>query len=80
MPLSEEVKLLIKQLLEPNPDKRINMQGILKHKWLENEPEQLKIEIFSELELETIRKDITYQDMSRYKRNKALKHKIDLMN
>lgn len=33
-PLSEDVKNLIKHLLEPNPEKRITMKGILNHKWL----------------------------------------------
>ena len=37
LPLSEEVKGLLKLLLEPNPDKRITMENILKHKWLEED-------------------------------------------
>ena len=51
---------MIKAILEPNPDKRITMQGILNHKWLEDQPEVGKVEIFTEQELETIRKDFTY--------------------
>lgn len=49
-PLSEDVKSLIKLLLEPNPDKRITMKGILNHKWMLDDPseEQTKIEIFTE--------------------------------
>lgn len=54
------MKSLIKAILEPNPDKRISMQAILNHKWLAEDPEEPKVEIFTEQELETIRKDFTY--------------------
>jgi serine/threonine protein kinase len=36
-PLSDDVKNLIKSILEPNPDKRITMQGILNHRWMQDE-------------------------------------------
>jgi 5'-AMP-activated protein kinase catalytic alpha subunit len=35
-PLSEDVKNLLKLLLEPSPDKRIGIDGIMQHKWLQD--------------------------------------------
>ena len=47
------------------------MEQIKQHPWLQEAYEEgFKVEIFSEQEKETIRKDFTYQDMSRYKRNR----------
>jgi 5'-AMP-activated protein kinase, catalytic alpha subunit len=34
IPYSEEVKGLIKLMLEPNPDKRIDIQTLRRHSWL----------------------------------------------
>ncbi|CDW72434.1 protein kinase domain containing protein [Stylonychia lemnae] len=80
LPLSEDVKSLLKSLLEPSPDKRITIEGIQQHQWLLEISDQQDIEIFTQQELETIRKDFTYQDMSRYQRNKLLKMKIEKQN
>jgi serine/threonine protein kinase len=34
VPLSDEVKGLIKLLLEPNPDKRMDIKTLQRHSWL----------------------------------------------
>ena len=60
--LSRDLKSLIKGLLEPDPSKRLTMKQIVNHPWV-LDVSQGQPEIFSESELQAIRKDFTYKEM-----------------
>lgn len=68
--LSDEAKSLIRALLEPEPSKRLNINQVSKHPWLQEAYEEgFTVEIFNEQEKQAIEKDFTYQDMRRFRRN-----------
>ena len=69
--LSDEVKHLLRCLLEPDPQKRYTIKQIKKHPWMQEvynedfEPQEL----FTEEEKLKISKDFSYNDVARYERN-----------
>ena len=68
--LSDNVKNLIKSLLETDPKKRLNIQQVRDHPWLTDNPSEYEhLEIFSQEELDIIKKNFTYQDVRRFNRN-----------
>jgi 5'-AMP-activated protein kinase catalytic alpha subunit len=72
--ISEDAKNLIKLLLEPDHTKRITINEVRRHKWLEEAYKSSPIplaEIFSEAEKESIKADFTYQDLKRFRRNEG---------
>lgn len=67
--ISEEARSLISGCLERDPIKRLTINQILSHKWLEDVDEN--IELFTEQEKEYIKKEFTYQETDRYNRNET---------
>lgn len=66
--MSDNVKDLLKKLLEPDPAKRLKINKVLDHIWFTDVDET--IELFTEEEHEKIKKEFTYKDASRLNRNK----------
>ena len=62
--LSKDLKSLIRGLLEPDPTKRLTMAQVRKHPWMLSKS-KARVEILSEMELTTIRRDFTYQEMAK---------------
>ena len=60
-------KSLIKEILEVDPRKRLSIKQILAHEWLADAPSSL--EIFTESEMATIKKEFTYNNVRRLNRN-----------
>ena len=65
--ISAEARDMLRGLLEINPHKRLTVEEILKHPWLEDYDESLQL--FNNQEREMIKKEYTYNDPSRYNRN-----------
>lgn len=65
--VSKEARKLIKSILEVNPNKRIKLKEILNNQWLEDTPES--IDVFTENEKETIKKELIYANTRRINRN-----------
>lgn len=65
--VSKEGRKLIKSILEVNPEKRLKLKEILRAPWLEDAPES--IDVFTENEKETIKKELTYANTKRINRN-----------
>lgn len=65
--VSKEARKLIKSILEVNPNKRIKLKEILLTQWLEDTPET--IDVFTENEKETIKKELIYANTRRINRN-----------
>jgi serine/threonine protein kinase len=65
--ISIEARNLLRGLLEVNPEKRLNIKQIYRHKWLDDIDTDLQL--FNELERDMIRKEYTYNDPRRYNRN-----------
>ena len=65
--ISKEGRKLIKSILEVNPEKRLTLKEILNTPWLEDTPETL--EIFTDNEKETIKKELIYANTKRINRN-----------
>jgi len=65
--VSKEGRKLIKGILEVNPRKRLRLKEILKNQWLEDAPEH--IDIFTDNEKETIKKELIYANTKRINRN-----------
>lgn len=64
---SPMAKSLIKEILEVDPRKRLSIKQILAHEWLQDAPSSL--EIFTESEMATIKKEFTYNNVRRLNRN-----------
>ena len=58
---------MLRGLLEINPHKRLTIEQILAHPWLQDYDDQLQL--FNDQEREMIKKEYTYNDPSRYNRN-----------
>lgn len=61
--ISDDAKNLIKALLEPDTSKRLNIEQVKKHPWLQEAYEEgafADLEIFTEAEKLSIKKDFTY--------------------
>lgn len=69
--LSDEVKHLLRMLLEPDPLKRLTIKQIRKHPWMKEVYQESfePVELFTEQEKEKISKDFSYNDVARYERN-----------
>lgn len=65
--VSKEGRKLIKGILEVNPQKRLKLKEILEAPWLQDTPECL--DIFTENEKETIKKELIYANTKRINRN-----------
>ena len=65
--VSKEGRKLIKGILEINPQKRLKLKEILNTPWLEDAPESL--DIFTDNEKETIKKELIYANTKRINRN-----------
>jgi serine/threonine protein kinase len=65
--VSKEGRKLIKSILEVNPQKRLRLKEILETEWMQDVPETL--DIFTENEKETIKKELTYANTRRINRN-----------
>ena len=65
--LSDVAKDLIRKLLEPDCRKRIKIEEVRTHPWLSDVTDD--VEIFNEAEREIIKRDFSYNDMDRYRRN-----------
>lgn len=65
--VSKEGRKLIKSILEINPAKRLKLKEILKTPWLEDCPTTL--DIFTDNEKETIKKEMIYANTRRINRN-----------
>ena len=65
--ISIEARNLLRGLLEVNPEKRLTIKQIYRHKWFEDLDPSL--ELFNDLERDMIRKEYTYNDPRRYNRN-----------
>jgi serine/threonine protein kinase len=61
--VSNEAKSLIKGILEIDPRKRLSLNQILNHEWLERIPHDLVI--FTESEQMTIKNEFTYNNVRR---------------
>ena len=58
---------MLRGLLEINPHKRLTIEQILAHPWLQDYDDTLQL--FNDQEREMIKKEYTYNDPSRYNRN-----------
>ncbi len=65
--LSDGAKDLIRKLLEPDVRKRITIEEVRTHSWLSDVTTD--VEIFNEAEKEIIKRDFSYNDMDRFRRN-----------
>lgn len=65
--ISADAKSLIKGILEVDPWKRLTLKQILTHPWLEDVNDNLQI--FTENEINTIKKEFTYNNVWRLNRN-----------
>lgn len=65
--VSKEGRKLIKGILEINPQKRLKLKEILNTPWLEDAPGSL--DIFTDNEKETIKKELIYANTKRINRN-----------
>ena len=65
--ISIEARNLLRGLLEVNPEKRLTIKQIYKHKWFADLDPSLQL--FNDLERDMIRKEYTYNDPRRYNRN-----------
>lgn len=65
--VSKEGRKLIKSILEVNPNKRLRLKEILMTEWMQDTPESL--DIFTENEKETIKKELIYANTKRINRN-----------
>ena len=65
--ISKEARKLIKGILEINPNKRLKLKEILQTPWLQDVPET--IDVFTESEKETIKKELIYANTKRINRN-----------
>jgi serine/threonine protein kinase len=61
--VSNEAKSLIRGILEIDPRKRLSLNQILNHEWLERIPHDLVI--FTESEQMTIKNEFTYNNVRR---------------
>lgn len=65
--ISEESRDLLKKILEKDPEKRIKIDEILEHSWLQNI--KTDIDIFTATEKDIMRIEFTYNDTDRLNRN-----------
>ena len=65
--ISIEARNLLRGLLEVNPEKRLTIKQIYRHKWFADLDPTLQL--FNDQEREMIRKEYTYNDPRRYNRN-----------
>ena len=65
--VSKEGRKLIKSILEVNPNKRLRLKEILMTEWMQDTPKS--IDIFTENEKETIKKELVYANTKRINRN-----------
>jgi len=65
--ISIEARNLLRGLLEVNPEKRLTIKQIYRHKWFEDLDPTLQL--FNDQERDMIRKEYTYNDPRRYNRN-----------
>ena len=65
--VSKEGRKLIKSILEIDPSKRLRLKDILKTPWLQEVPEYL--DIFTQNEKDTIKKELIYANTKRINRN-----------
>ena len=60
--LSRDLKNLLRGLLEPEPSKRLTIRQIVNHPWVIDVSSEFP-QIFTNTELQAIRKDFTYKEM-----------------
>lgn len=65
--ISIEARNLLRGILEVNPAKRLTIEQIYRHKWLQDIDPSLQL--FNDSERSQIKKEYTYNDPSRYNRN-----------
>lgn len=65
--ISIEARNLLRGLLEVNPEKRLTIKQIYRHKWFADLDPSLQL--FNDQERDMIRKEYTYNDPRRYNRN-----------
>ena len=65
--ISQDAQSLIRGILETDPKKRMSLKAVLSHVWLSDAPESL--EIFTETELNIIKREFTYNNVRRLNRN-----------
>lgn len=65
--ISIEARNLLRGLLEVNPEKRLTIKQIYRHKWFADLDPHLQL--FNDQERDMIRKEYTYNDPRRYNRN-----------
>ena len=70
--ISPDAQNLIRGLLNIDPKKRLSVNQVLQHKWM-NGVDALSTDIFNDNEKEVIRSEFTYNDPSRFNRNERIK-------
>lgn len=75
--VSKEARKLIKSILEVDPRKRLKLKQILETPWMQDVPDQ--IDIFTENEKETIKKELIYANTRRINRNFGKEVQKDFM-
>jgi len=58
--ISDSAKSLIRTLLEPEPSRRLSIGQVLEHPWLLETEGENELELFSNEEKETVKKNFTY--------------------
>jgi serine/threonine protein kinase len=65
--ISADARTMLRGLLEVDPRKRLNYKQIYAHPWFQDIDPNL--DLFSDLEIDMIKKEYTYNDPRRYNRN-----------
>lgn len=73
--VSANARNLLRGLLEINPEKRLTIKQIYEHPWLKSMDSQ--VQLFNDEEREMIKKEYTYNDVSRYNRNENEEVPVD---
>lgn len=79
--ITEEAQSLLTGLLEKDPAKRLTVEQILSHKWLEDASDQ--VQLFTQQEKDYIKNEFTYNDTDRFNRNETdpfTEHMLDSTN
>jgi len=73
--VSANARNLLRGLLEINPEKRLTIKQIYEHPWLKSMDQS--VQLFNDEEREMIKKEYTYNDVSRYNRNENEEVPVD---
>ena len=67
--ISVDARDLLKGLLDPNPESRVDVGEILSHSWMHDVPDSGEVELFTEQEKQYIKTEFTYGKSTRLGRN-----------